>query len=175
MLRLSFVLAITGALVAAGAQEQQKKRAPMSPPAETAVTVAGKAVSVKYSAPSMRGRKIFGGLEAYGNVWRAGANSATALHTEADLEIGGLKVPKGDYTLYVLLDQAQWQLIANKQTGQWGTEYDQAKDLGRVKMTMSKPAASVETFKITLAATGGKGSLQMEWENTVAVVAFSAK
>lgn len=171
MSRLVFALLCTGALLTVGAQEAKKKRAPLSPPAETSVTVGGKAISIKYSAPSMRGRKIFGGLEQYGSVWRAGANSATALHTEAALEIGGVKVPPGDYTLYVLLDEKQWQLIINKQTGQWGTDYSQAQDLGRVKMTMSKPAAPVETFKITLAA----GSLQLEWENTVASVAFTAK
>lgn len=174
MSRIGFTLLLAGTLLSLTAQEK-KKRAPASPPAETSVTVAGKAVAIKYSAPSMKGRKIFGGLEGYGRVWRAGANSATALHTEAELEIGGLKVPAGDYTLYVLLDEKQWQLVVNKQTGQWGTEYSEAQDLGRVKMTMSKPAAPVETFKITLAATGNKGTLQLEWENSVATVPFSAK
>ena len=124
----------------------------------------------------MRGRQIFGGLEAYGKVWRAGANSATTLKTEADLNINGLAVPKGEYTLYVLLDKDQWQLIVNKQTGQWGTEYSEGQDLGRVKMTMSKPQAPIETFKITLASDGAnKGKLTMEWENTVASVPFTAK
>src|SRR5205809_1753414 len=84
---------------------------PLSPPAETSVTINGKKITIKYSAPSMRGRKIFGGLEPYGKVWRAGANEATSLHTDADLDLGGLAVPKGDYTLYVWLDPGQWQLI----------------------------------------------------------------
>lgn len=163
---------IAGAMVAFG-QGQQK---PLSPPAQTAVTIDGKNISIKYSAPSMRGRKIFGGLEQYGKVWRAGANSATALHTDADLDVNGVAVPKGDYTLYVLLDQNQWQLIINKQTGQWGTEYSQAQDLGRVKMTMSKPSAPVETYKMTLSSTGAKsGKLQLEWENAVASVPFTVK
>lgn len=147
-----------------------------SPAAETTVTIGGKAVTIKYSAPSMRGRKIFGGLEPYGKVWRAGANNATALHTDADLDINGLAVPKGDYTLYVWLDEKEWQMIVNKQTGQWGTVYQQAQDLGRVKMTMSKPSAAVETYKMTLTSTGPHtGKLELAWENTVASVPFTVK
>ena len=153
----------------------QGKKAPASPPAETAVTIGGKEIRIKYAAPSMRGRKIFGGLEPYGKVWRAGANSATALHTDADLKIGKLTVPKGDYTLFVWLDPEQWQLIVNKQTGQWGLSYDESQDLGRVPMKMGKPAAPVEVFKMTLSSEGGEGVLKLEWENTTASVRFTAQ
>jgi len=147
-----------------------------SPPAETSLTVNDKQVTIKYSAPSMRGRQIFGGLLPYDSVWRAGANSATSLHTTGDLMIGSLAVPKGDYTLYVWLDKNQWQLIVNKQTGQWGTEYNQAQDLGRVKMTMSKPPAPVEKYQMTLSNEGGaKASLKLAWENTVATVPITVK
>lgn len=168
---------ITATLLMAYSQEApKKKKAVLSPPAETSVAIDGKNIAIKYSAPSMRNRKIFGELEPYGKVWRAGANAATALHTEADLDINGLAVPKGDYTLFVYLDQNQWQLIVNKQTGQWGLSYDQAQDLGRVKMTMGKPPAPIETYKMTLTATGGKkGKLQLEWENTIAFVDFTVK
>lgn len=144
-----------------------------SPPAETSATINGKKITIKYSAPSVRGRKIFGGLLQNGSVWRAGANEATSLSTEGDLDMNGTKIPKGNYTLYILLDQP-WQLIVNKQTGQWGTEYSQGQDLARIPMKMSKPAAPVETFKITLAGAGGnKGTLTMEWENSVATVPFT--
>jgi hypothetical protein len=153
-----------------------------SPAAQTSVTIGGKNISVKYSAPSVRGRKIFGdggriSQDSTFPVWRAGANNATALHTDADLDIGGLKVPKGDYTLFVLVkDPDAWQLIVNKQTGQGGLDYEQAQDLGRVKMTMSKPPSLVETFKITLSDQGGnKAKLQLEWENHVAAVAIGVK
>ncbi len=118
------VIAIYAAAVTALPQQGSKK-GPLSPPAQTSVSIDGKNIGIKYSAPSMRGRKIFGGLEPYGKAWRAGANAATSLHTDADLNIKGTKVPKGDYTLYVWLDPKQWQLIINKQTGQWGTEYNQ--------------------------------------------------
>ena len=150
--------------------------AQQSPPAETSVAIAGKAIRIQYAAPSMRGRKIFGGLEPYGRVWRAGANDATALHTDASLDIGGLSVPKGDYTLLVYLDPNQWQLIVSKQTGEWGLDYNQSRDLGRVKMDMSKPPKPIETYKITLSSAGGnKGKLQLAWENAIAEVGITVK
>ena len=150
--------------------------AQQSPPANTSVTIAGKTIRINYSAPSMRGRKIFGGLEPYGRVWRAGANEATALHTDANLDFGGLSVPKGDYTLFVYLDPKQWQLVVSKATGEWGLDYNQSQDLGRVKMDMSKPPKPIETYKMTLSSLGAnKAKLQLAWENTVAEVPVTAK
>lgn len=155
--------------------------AQQSPPADTSVTIGGKTITIKYSAPSVRGRKIFGdgGLisgDPNYPVWRAGANAATSLDTTGELTIGTLKVPAGKYTLFVLLDNAGWQLIVNKQTGQSGLDYDAKQDLGRVKMTMGKPASLVEKYKMTLAAAGGnKGKLTLEWENTTASVDFTVK
>jgi hypothetical protein len=153
-----------------------------SPDANTSATISGKVLSIKYAAPSVRGRKIFGPGGLISNdpnypVWRAGANSATSFHTDADLTIGSLSVPKGDYTIYALVEEPDnWQLIINKQTGQWGLTYDAAQDLGRVKMTMSKPAAPIEVYKMTLSATGPKsGKLQMEWENHIASVPITLK
>ena len=105
-----------------------------------------------------------------------GANEATSLTTEADLDINGLKVPAGSYTLYVFPEANQWQLVVNKQTGQWGTVYNKGQDLGRVKMTMSKTTAPVETYKMTLSGEGGnKGKLTLEWENIVASVPFTVQ
>jgi len=170
---LSFSVSLIALLSLGFAQGQQK---PLSPPADTAVTIDGKNITIKYSAPSMRGRQIFGGLVPHGKVWRAGANAATALHTDADLDIGGLAVPKGDYTLFVLPEAEQWTLIVSKETGQWGTAYKPDNDLGRVKMQVSKAATPVETFKITLSSAGAKaGKLQMEWENSIATVPFTVK
>ena len=153
-----------------------------SPPADTSVTLAGKTITIKYSAPSVRGRQIFGdgGLishDPHYPVWRAGANSATALHTEADLDIQGLKVPAGDYTLFVnVADPDHWELIVSKDTKEWGLAYKDNMDLGRVKMEMSKPSAPIETYKMTLSSAGeNSGKLQLEWENHVASVSFAAK
>jgi hypothetical protein len=152
-----------------------------SPPAQTSVTINGKKLTIAYSAPSVHGRKVFGpgGLisrDPTYPVWRAGANDATAFHTDADLDISGLAVPKGDYTLWVLADTNQWKLIINRQTGQWGLDYSQNRDLGRVAMIMSKPPAPVETMKFTLTSEGGnKGKLQLAWENVVASVPLTLK
>ena len=154
-----------------------------SPSEQATVTVGGKTISIKYSAPSVRGRQIFGdgGVVSHDKtypVWRAGANRATAFHTDADLDVGGgLNVPAGDYTLFVeVKDPNAWRLIINKQTGQWGLTYKPDQDLGRVKMAMSKPAAPVETLKYTLADEGGnKAKLTIEWENHTATVTVTVK
>jgi opacity protein-like surface antigen len=154
----------------------------VSPPAQTSVTIGGKTLSIKYSAPSVHGRKIFGpggkiSEDGTYPVWRAGANDATAFHTDADLDIGGLAVPKGDYTIFVLVsDPEHWKLIINKQTHQWGLSYSQSQDLGRVDMTMSKPPSKIETYKMTLSQAGpNAGKLQLEWDNYVATVPIKVK
>ena len=153
-----------------------------SPAEETSVTINGKAITIKYSAPSVRGRQIFGdggqlSHDPHYPVWRAGANAATALHTDANLDIQGLQVPAGDYTLFVnVADPDHWELIVSKDTKEWGLAYKPDKDLGRVKMEMSKPPALIETYKMTLSSAGGdKGKLQLEWEHHIASVNFTAK
>ena len=148
------------------------------------VVIGGKTISINYSAPSVNGRegKLFGkdgriGQDPNYPVWRAGANAATAFHTDADLDMRGLQVPKGDYTLYVnLADPNNWELIMNKATGQWGLTYDASQDLGRVKMSMSKPPAMVEKLKYTLSRSdNNRGQLQLAWEDHVASVPFTVK
>jgi hypothetical protein len=154
----------------------------VSPHKVETATIGGKTISVTYGAPSVRGRKIFGdggqlSTDPTYPAWRAGADPATAFHTDADLNIGGLSVPKGDYTLYVWVkDPNAWQLIINKQTGQWGTSYDAGQDLGRVKMTMSVPPTQVEMLKYTITDMGGgKGKLEIAWEKHVASVPIAVK
>jgi hypothetical protein len=155
--------------------------AQQSPRAETSVSINGKSIAIKYSAPSVRGRQIFGpngivSKDPTYPVWRAGANEATALHTDADLTIGSLHVPAGNYTLFVNTASSPWELIVNKQTGQWGLAYDKSQDLGRVPMKVTRPASPVETYKMTLSSPGGnKGKLELAWENVVASVEFTAK
>ena len=172
------LLVCTGLLIAATAVLAQQKP-PASPPATEAATIAGKAITIKYSSPGIKGREghIFSkdGLiskDPHYPVWRAGANSATSLHTDADLTIGDLAVPKGDYTLFVdISDPDSWVLIVSKQTGEWGLRYDKTQDLGSTKMKMSKPMGMVENLKYTLTALGGTtGKLNLEWENHSASV-----
>lgn len=156
--------------------------AQLSPPASASVTIGGKALSIRYSAPSVRGRKIFGpgGLlsrDPTYPAWRAGANAATSFRTDADLDVGGLAVPRGSYTLFVWVkDPDAWELIVNRQTGQWGLDYNARQDVGRVKMTMTRPPALVETLKYVLADKGsGKAELRLEWEQHVAAVPIVVK
>lgn len=152
-----------------------------SPGAEASATIAGKSITIKYSSPSVRGRHIFGdggviSKDSTYPVWRAGANAATILQTAVNLDIGGLNVPAGSYSLYVLVkDPNKWKLIVNKQTGQNGDSYEQGMDLGRVDMNMETPPASVEKLKYTITTSGNTGRIQLEWENHIASVAIRAK
>ena len=162
-----------GALAIVQAQETKPIA---SPPAQTSQTVNGKTVSINYGAPSMRGRNIFGGLVPYDKVWRTGANAATTLKTEANLKIGGATVPAGTYTLYTLPSQGTWKLIINKQTGQWGTVYDEAQDLVRVDMQKSQTQQPIEQFTISFNKTSDTSAdLVLEWENARLSVPVKAK
>jgi hypothetical protein len=183
-----FALLFTGTVaVGLGQTPKDKFKTPnaQSPPKDTSVTINGKEIWIAYHAPSVRGRTIFGGpsaLQPDDSTWRAGADQATFLHTDAALDLKGLAVPAGEYTLFIALDKGKWDLIVNKQTGQWGIKrdgsanVDDSKTVGKVAMTMSKPPALVETLKISLSSAGGnKGKLQVEWENVVASVPFTVK
>jgi hypothetical protein len=155
----------------APAQPQGQGQAPVSPRDTAQVTIADDRIMVDYGRPYMRGRTIMGGLVPYGQVWRTGANEATTLVTTRDLRIGGTNVPAGTYTLYTLPGESAWQLIINRQTGQWGTEYDQAQDLARVPMQVGRTPAPVEQFTIALEPGGGNIlNLVLTWENTRASV-----
>lgn len=175
MRKSALVIAAFVAVAALVVLAQQDKSKRPSPPATAEAVIAGKKISIEYSRPSMKGRQVFGGIVPYGQVWRTGANEATTLKTEADLQFGNLSVPKGTYTIFSVPEADKWTLVINKQTGQWGTEYQQAQDLGRVPMTVSKTDKPVEMFTIALEPKGNGGTLKMTWENTAASVDFRAK
>lgn len=169
---------VTSALVAlgvpAGLVAAQEKRA--SPHETVKAAIDGAAISITYGRPYVKGRKIFGGLEGYGRVWRLGADEATILETNKALMFGPLHVNPGKVSLYAWLDAKQWQLILNKQVGQWGTEYTQAQDIGRVPMKTETLASPVEqlTIAIDKNPAGKGGVLSISWETTKASIAFSA-
>jgi hypothetical protein len=143
------------------------QEARISPPATATVTLNGKEVSIAYSRPSIRGRKIMGKLVPYGEVWRTGANEATTLKTAANLMMGGVKIPAGTYTLYSLPTENGWKLIVNKQTGQWGTEYDSSQDLARIDLVKSALPAPVEIFTIAFEKNNvSSAELVLTWELT---------
>jgi hypothetical protein len=169
-----FVMLI--AVLAVAQQPPQDKSKRPSPPATAEVTLKNKKVTIDYSRPSLKGRKVGQELAPYGQVWRTGANEATALMTEIDLNIGGVKVPAGKYTLYTLPSEGTWKLIINKQTGQWGTKYDEAQDLGRVDMKKSALPQSVEQFTIAFDKKSESVSdLNLDWENTRVSVVVKAE
>ena len=157
-------------MFAAVACAQNKQ--PLSPPGQATFTfVDGKTVTIDYSRPSMRNRKIFGGLVPYDQVWRTGANAATSLKTDVNLNIAGTTVPAGSYTLYTIPGENHWTLIINKQTGQWGTKYNQGQDLARIPMTVTQRPSGLEIFTISFDKMGDDSAvLKLEWENTIASV-----
>ena len=138
-------------------------------------TTAGKHVFIDYGRPSMRGRKIMGELVPFGRVWRTGANAATTFVTDVDLLIGTVTVPRGTYTLYTVPTPDGWTLIVNRQTGQWGTQYEPSRDLARIPMRTTRLERPVERFTIHLEpGRGGSHTLALEWEHTRASIVFRA-
>jgi hypothetical protein len=177
---VSCALLIAGMILAAQGQGGwSRKPDSKSPEANAKADFGGKVVNINYSAPSLRGRVMLDIMKSDPTmpVWRAGAQDATLLHTDTDLDIGGTSVPKGEYTLFInLADPAHWQLVVNKQIHQWGLSYDKGQDLGRITMGMSKPAATVETMKWTVTNAGGnRGKIQLEWGDLAASVPFTVK
>jgi hypothetical protein len=149
---------------------------PASPPASAKVTLNGKDITIKYSSPRMRGRKIMGELVPYGEVWRVGANDATTLITPVNLKIGTLDVPAGTYSLFTLPNKDKWLFIVSKKTGEWGIPYPEGSDLGRTPMTGKSLSAPQENMSISFENTkGATTDLHVKWETTDQYVQITAK
>lgn len=148
----------------------------LSPRDSVVTRVNGADVSVAYGRPAMRGRRIMGQVVPYGEVWRTGADDATHFRTDRDLMIGGTHVPAGRYTLWTIPGPDRWTLIINSQTGQWGTEYDAARDFARIPVSFDRaPEGPVEqlTMRFDTDECGDGGVLQIVWENTRVSVPFT--
>ena len=137
-------------------------------------TVGSAELLVDYGRPSRRSREIFGALVPYGQVWRTGANAATTLVVGAPVQLGGQPLPAGTYTLYSLPAAGEWTLIVNGQTGQWGTEYAEARDVLRVPMTVSR-IEPVDTFRITIEGGAAEGRMVLAWDTLQGVVPLRAR
>jgi hypothetical protein len=162
------------ALLMAGALIAQHSKY-TSPAEHTFARIGAAKISVDYYAPSMHGRKVMGGLVPYGQVWCTGANIATAITTDADLQLGnganGLRLPKGSYSIWTLPGEKEWTLIINKETGQFHLNYNSSRDFGRMKMNVKSLDSPVETFRIDVRPEqGSKGILALVWEKTEASV-----
>jgi hypothetical protein len=151
---------------------QQDKSSRPSPPAKAECKLAGgKTVTIDYSSPRAKGRKIFGALVPYGQIWRAGANESTTFVVGSDVTVGGKAVPAGNYTIFTVPGEDKWTLVISKKTGEWGTAYPGPdNDLARIDMKVKKLSAPVENFTIAFDQAGGGCVLKMEWETTEASV-----
>jgi hypothetical protein len=140
----------------------------VSPHETVNATVDGAKITIVYGRPytkdpkSGEKRKIWGGLVPYSKVWRMGADEATTLTTDKDITIGGTALAAGTYTLFLMPEEGAAKLIVNKQTGQWGTKYDEKQDLDRIDM--KKQAADKPADQFTIAVDGS--TLKLTWEDT---------
>jgi len=171
------ILALPGA-----AQQDKSKR--LSPPASAQCKFAdGNTITVDYSSPRMKGRKIYGGLVPWGQVWRVGANEATTFVPTVDVTVGDKNVPAGSYTLDAIPTQDKWTLIVNKKTKNakggpvWGIPYPGAQyDLVRTDdVQLSQLSAPVEDFTISFEPAGKVCTMNLDWATTRASVKISEK
>jgi Protein of unknown function (DUF2911) len=179
--RIAFLLCmVVGLPMMAAAQmggggKQGGKPRP-SPPANAQCKFSdGKSIKVDYSSPRVKGRKIFGDLVPYGQVWRTGANEATTFVTDTNLSIEGKDVPAGNYTLFTIPNQDKWTLIISKKTGEWGIPYPEGQDLVRADMSASKTPAPVENFTMSFHEMGNGCHMYIDWESTRATIEISEK
>jgi hypothetical protein len=197
------IMAAALALVAGAAAAQEPQQAPLRVAASSFATVevhlnarriggrwyeedasltGPSRIAISYGQPHARGRTVEGGLVPRDTVWRFGANAATKVHTDLDITLGGLKLPQGDYSLFVLYTGSAWQLIVNRGTGQWGTDHDPAKDIGRVNLTARTLAEPEESLTIYLVPASPQprsgyadlsGVLRIKWGRTELATTWS--
>ncbi len=136
----------------------------------------GKSIKTDYSSPRVKGRKIFGSLVPYGQVWRTGANDATTLVTDTNVKIGDKDVPAGSYTIFTIPNADKWTLIISKKTGEWGIPYPgEGDDLARTDMRVSQLPSPAENFTIGFDQTGSTCAMHIDWDSTRAGVDISQK
>jgi len=125
-------------------------------------------IEIDYSRPSMKGRRIFGALEPYGEIWRTGANASTKFRVSDDVEMAGAKVPAGTYGLFTIPGEDVWSVILSKKSDLWGAfDYDPSEDFVSFGVIPERLSSSVETFTIEIAdLTDSGANLTLEWENT---------
>ncbi|MDQ6813361.1 MAG: DUF2911 domain-containing protein [Bacteroidota bacterium] len=158
-------LAITAATTSLSAQADKSTRP--SPPM-TATGKIGKAtITINYSSPSAKGRKIMGELVPYGKAWRAGANEATIFETDNEITVEGKKLPAGKYSFFAIPGEKEWSIIFNSQTGQWGIKrggdanYDAAANVLTATVKPRKSSAMNEKLVYEI----NKSGFVLKWEN----------
>jgi hypothetical protein len=156
-----FVSMMAGTLIAC-AQESKENRP--SPPAKATGKAGNATITIDYSSPSVKGRKIFGSdIAPYGKIWRAGANEATVFEVDQDVTVEGQKLPKGKYGFFAIPGETEWVIVFNKTWNQWGSyRYKQEEDVLRVKVKSGKTPSLVEKMVYTV----NNGVVNLSWENT---------
>jgi hypothetical protein len=174
--KTAFAILLVATCAISRAQQGASKRP--SPAAQAQCKFSGgKTITVNYSSPRMRGRKVFGELVPYGKVWRAGANEATTFITDESLiTVEGTNIPAGSYTIFTVPNPDEWTVIINKHTKEWGIPYKyESEELARVPMSVTRLSSPVENFTISFDHTGGSCTMRMSWENTQASIEFTEK
>ena len=147
----------------------------LSPHESVSGTVGEANITMTYGRPYKKGREIYGGLVPFDAVWRTGADEATTLETDRDLMLGELHVPAGKYSVYTIPSGEKWTLIVNNVAEQWGTQYDEAQDLGRAEMSIAEASEMTEQLTIAIeAGEGSNGTLSIVWDMTVATLSIMA-
>lgn len=147
----------------------------LSPHESVSGTVGEANITMTYGRPYKKGREIYGGLVPFDAVWRTGADEATTLETDRDLMLGELHVPAGKYSVYTIPSGEKWTLIVNNVAEQWGTQYDEAQDLGRAEMSVAEASEMTEQLTIAIeAGEGSNGTLSIVWDMTVATLPIMA-
>jgi len=167
MKRISLTLLFAASLFTA-TNAQELKLPALSPTARISQDFSTSAIDITYSRPSTRGRKIFGDIVAYNEVWRTGANAATKVKFGEDVMVGGQEVKAGEYALYTVPGKDQWEIILNKGTGNWGQMgYDKAEDVARFMVKPQSMSTDVPTFTINIGnITLNSCNIEMMWEKT---------
>lgn len=168
-MKLFSLALVTLISISSFAQQDKSKRA--SPPALVTETISsGAKISIDYSQPSLKGRKMGGEVATYGQVWRTGANEATVFETDKDVTVEGKTLPAGKYGLYSIPGENEWVIIFNKTWKQWGTNYKETDDALRVTVKPAKSAAATEKMTFTI---DKSGKVTLLWGDVA--VAFMVK
>jgi len=173
MRRRQFLMGLPMGLAAVPLAAQRYRAA--SPPVTVNATIGGKPVKIDYYSPSMRGRKIYGGLVPYGRIWCPGANWSTAFTSEeAGIEIGSMKLAKGSYALWVIPGEKEFELVVNRDAHAFHLDHDSSADIGRTKMQLKALSEPVEELTFEIRPDGGsRGTVALLWEKTEASFQFA--
>jgi len=162
-----FVMILVGVMLSGvlRAQDEDKSKRP-SPPATATGKIGEATISVDYSSPAVKGRKIFGGILPYGKLWRAGANEATIFTTDKDITVGGKTLPAGKYSFFTTPGEKEWTIFFNSETGQWGDKKggDANMDPAKTVLSFTVKVKKLKELKERLLYSITNNGVDLQWE-----------